>query len=108
MLFHVGSLWRINEAGWLSKLQRISSVSGGSITAGVLGMNWHAWASMPAVSATRFRREVVDPIRRLAERTIDEGSIIGGILLPGTAVADRVIAAYRRHVFGDATLQILA
>jgi NTE family protein len=40
MLFHVGCLWRLNEMGMLPKLDRISSVSGGSITAGVLGSNW--------------------------------------------------------------------
>ena len=36
MVFHVGALWRLNEVGLLSKLKRISSVSGGSITAGAL------------------------------------------------------------------------
>jgi NTE family protein len=40
MVFHAGALWRLNELGLLKKLKRISSVSGGSITAGVLGMNW--------------------------------------------------------------------
>ena len=40
MLFHVGVLWRLNDLGYLQKLDRISSVSGGSIIAGVLGMNW--------------------------------------------------------------------
>ena len=40
MLFHTGVLWRLNEIGWLPKLNRISSVSGGSITAGVLALNW--------------------------------------------------------------------
>jgi predicted acylesterase/phospholipase RssA len=40
MLFHLGSLWRLNERGYLPKLNRISSVSGGSITAGVLGFKW--------------------------------------------------------------------
>ena len=32
MLYHVGSLWRINELGLLPRLDCISSVSGGSIT----------------------------------------------------------------------------
>lgn len=40
MLFHVGVLWRLNELGYLPKLDRISSVSGGSITSGVLGLSW--------------------------------------------------------------------
>lgn len=40
MVFHLGALWRLNEAGLLRKLNRISSVSGGSITAGMLGLQW--------------------------------------------------------------------
>jgi NTE family protein len=31
MLFHLGALWRLNELGYLAKLARVSSVSGGSI-----------------------------------------------------------------------------
>ena len=31
MLFHLGVLWRLNDAGMLPELDRISSVSGGSI-----------------------------------------------------------------------------
>ena len=41
MLFHIGTLWRLNDFGYLPKLDRVSSVSGGSITAGVLGLNWN-------------------------------------------------------------------
>src|SRR5256885_13934467 len=41
MLFHLGAVWRINELGLLPRLARISSVSTGSIVAGVLGLKWH-------------------------------------------------------------------
>ena len=37
-LFHLGSLWRLNELGWLKRLAEITSVSGGSITAAYLGL----------------------------------------------------------------------
>lgn len=40
MVFHFGMLWRLNEFGLLPKLDRISSVSGSSITAAVLGLGW--------------------------------------------------------------------
>src|SRR5450759_332486 len=36
MLFHAGALLRLNELGVLSRVARISSVSGGSIAAGYL------------------------------------------------------------------------
>jgi hypothetical protein len=40
MLFHLGTLRRLNETGWLRRLTHVSSVSGGSITAARLGMVW--------------------------------------------------------------------
>src|SRR5258708_21713934 len=42
MVFHIGALIRLNEVGLLRKIKRISSVSGGSITAGQLGTEWEA------------------------------------------------------------------
>jgi NTE family protein len=107
MVFHVGVLWRLNEAGYLRRLARVSSVSGGSITAGVLGLKWDRLAFDAAGVARAFGAEVVDPLRGLAGRTIDAGAILGGVLLPGVTVAGRVESAYRKHLFGDATLQAL-
>src|SRR3954451_11457744 len=40
MLFHTGVLWRLNDAGLLPQLKRVSSVSGGSIVAARLGLQW--------------------------------------------------------------------
>jgi NTE family protein len=106
MLFHVGALWRLNELGYLGRLERVSSVSGGSITAGALAARWAALGFDDQGVATNLRQELVEPVRGLAGRTIDAKSILGGVLLPGT-VSNRVAAAYRRHLFGDATLQAL-
>src|SRR3954465_9247483 len=78
MIFHLGALIRLNELGLLSKLNRISSVSGGSITAAQLGLRWRTLQFTNKV-ATNLTELVVDPIRSLAERTIDADSIIGGI-----------------------------
>jgi NTE family protein len=107
MVFHLGPIIRLNEVGLLKKLNRVSSVSGGSITAGRLGLQWRNLQFDNNGVAKNLREVVVDPIRALAERTIDADSILGGILVPGVSISDKIVKAYRSHIFGDATLQDL-
>jgi NTE family protein len=106
MLFHAGALRRLNVLGQLAKLDRISSVSGGSITAATLGLNWSRLRFEGGV-ARDFDAQVVAPVRRLAAQTIDGGSVLGGILNPKGSIADQIADAYREHLFGAATLQAL-
>jgi NTE family protein len=112
MLFHLGSLWRLNELGYLRRLTRVSSVSGGSITAAVLGQRWgrlEFTESGPQGHpvAANLTAEVVAPIRALASSTLDVPAVLTGMLLPGATISSRLAAAYRRHLFGAATLQDL-
>src|SRR6516164_7505609 len=109
MLFHLGCIWRLNEANLLGTLQRVSSVSGGSITAGVLGMNWRALGlsnQTPSVTAGKLEELVVAPIRQIASTTIDEGAVMGGIFLPGS-ISDHVADHYDSLLFHGKTLQDL-
>jgi len=68
MLFHLGALWRLNEIGYLPNLARISSVSGGSITAWVLGLKWSRLAFDAQGVSGVFDAEVVQLIRALASK----------------------------------------
>src|SRR5437763_16953031 len=63
MLFHAGALWRLNELGWLPKLTTVSSVSGGSIAAGVLAHAWQRLYFGDDGVAENFGKEVVQPLR---------------------------------------------
>jgi NTE family protein len=68
MVFHTGVLWRLYEAGLLAKVDRISSVSGGSIIAGVLALAWKTLSFDPKRTPSDFVPQVVEPIRRMAIR----------------------------------------
>src|SRR6266702_7563816 len=106
MLFHAGCLWRLNQLGLIATLKRISSVSGGSITAAILGMNWQAFEFISGKESTKFQALFVDPIREIADTTIDEGAILGGVFLPGS-ISDHVSSKYDELIFHGKTLQDL-
>src|ERR1700709_2748366 len=104
MMFHVGALVRLNEVGLLGKLTRISSVSGGSITAAFLGLLWDRlqFNNGKAADLGPF----VDGMRAMATTTVDVGAVIGSVFLPGT-ISDRVAQAYDDVVFKGAKLRDL-
>src|SRR5439155_19681952 len=89
MLFHAGALWRLNELGWLQALDRISSVSGGSIVASLLGLKWRVLGFDAKGIAQRFGEEIVGPLRALASSTIDVPAVALGIPWPGS-INDRL------------------
>ena len=105
MLFHLGSMWRLNEIGYLRQLKRISSVSGGSITAGALALAWNRLQFDATGAATNFG-DVVRTIRKVGSTTIDVTSVLKGIFLPGS-ISDQVIARLDELVCHGATLQDL-
>lgn len=105
MLFHTGVLWRMYDTGVLRKLQRISSVSGGSIISALLGLKWQR-VTGAGIPSDAFAREIVKPIRDLARVNIDATAIGKGTLLPGT-ISEFVANSYASHLYGDATLQDL-
>ncbi|HEX8464468.1 MAG TPA: patatin-like phospholipase family protein, partial [Abditibacterium sp.] len=108
MLFHLGALWRLNELGLLPKISRVSSVSGGSIIAGLLGLRWNELDLHASGRATPadWNHLMVAPIRALSSHTLDVGSTLGGVLGPGQ-VGDWIAGAYNKHLFDGATLQDL-
>jgi NTE family protein len=106
MMFHAGVLWRLVDSGYLCKVDRISSVSGGSITAAALAQAWDEVAADQPGAAERYVAHVVGPTRELASHTIDISSVLEGAL-PWRSIGDAVAAAYREHLYDERTLQAL-
>jgi NTE family protein len=106
MLFHLGALWRLNELGYLRKLDRVSSVSGGSIAAGVLANRWDDLRFDAAGVATNFAETVGRDIHKVAGKTIDIWAVLKGPLWLGS-VGNRVAHAYQRQLFGKKQLKEL-
>jgi NTE family protein len=104
MLFHAGALWRLNELGWLPKLTTVSSVSGGSIAAGVLAHAWQRlWFGDDGV-AENFGKEVVQPLRKLARTTLDIPVTLKALVIPWRSAGEELARRYTQHLFGDCCL----
>jgi NTE family protein len=110
MLYHAGALIRLNELGLLGQLSRVSSVSGGSITAGMLALAWQklTWTDEGVrIEPASLDAEVIRPLRQLAKHTVDVSAIGWGSLNPFRSISDEVVSAYNKHLFDGASLQDL-
>jgi NTE family protein len=96
-LFGLGSLWRLNELGWLGSLSRVTSVSGGSLTAGVLAARWSELEFDAAGHAVNFPQVVAAPLREFCARTLDWKAILCG-LIPFVSAAGVARYAYERRL----------
>lgn len=107
-LFHLGSLWRLNELGLIERLRNIASVSGGSITAAYLGLQWTTLDFDNGI-AKNFEEEIVAPLRRFCSTTVDVWAIAKILPRPWSwrRAGNTLEAAYRRKLYGKATLQDL-
>lgn len=99
MLFHAGAIIRLYETGLLQQVTRLSSVSGGSITAAKLALEWLRLSDRAALMS-----RVIEPLRGMADTSIDVSSVLAGTFWSGN-VGAHIAGAYAQHLFGDATLQ---
>jgi NTE family protein len=102
-LFHCGALMRLNELGLLTRIVRFSSVSGGSITSGMLAGAWPRLKVKDGV-ISNLDAEVVAPLRLFCQRSLDTAAVGWGAILPGVSIGDVLADAYD-DLFKGLTLQ---
>jgi NTE family protein len=95
-LFHVGTFRRLTELRILTRLGRISSISGGSITAGRIADVWDDLKATPTVD--NYEALVGQPLRDFCRRSIDARAGIEGLLSPWTSAGAEIEKEYIAHV----------
>lgn len=105
-LFHIGSLLRLNELGLLVTLARISSVSGGAITAGRLAIAWRRLVFVDG-RATNLDTELVAPLRRFCGQHVDKQAIALGTLAPLRTIGDALSDIYDDELLEGTKIQDL-
>lgn len=103
-LFGLGSLWRLNDAGLLGKLDRLTSVSGGSILMGILAHRWRQ-LQFDNGRASNFAQVLAEPVRTFCAKTIDIGAGLAGLLVPFKTAGDFLADRYEKDLFGAAMIK---
>lgn len=100
-LFHAGVVLRLNELGVLPRIDRVSSVSGGSITAGILAKGWASLdfdAATGRASAESIHAHFLGPLLDATSRTLDVRAGFAGFL-PFTSAGNRLAKLYDKYIF---------
>lgn len=105
-LYHLGSLWRLNELGLLRRLNIITSVSGGSIISGALAACWHdldfqeqTLSNGAKISvAKNFQDKLAKPIFEFCALNLDVTSFLKGVFSPSKSRADELADAYDKYL----------
>lgn len=108
-LFHAGGIVRLNELGLLGRIDRISTVSGGSIMAAFLALAWKHFdidRDTGKVKAQSLKTHFIDNVRAATARTIDVRVPLDGVL-PFTSAGNRLAELYNRLFFDGAPLRDL-
>jgi NTE family protein len=106
MLFHAGAIFRMNELGLLRKLDRVSSVSGGSMTAAALAVAYPKLKYDDKDRVTNLTETFLQPILDQANDSIDVGSAFAG-LNPFSSAAAEAARSYDQNLTHGALLSDL-
>jgi hypothetical protein len=106
MLFTAGVLWRLNDAGYLPRLDHVASNSAAAVSAALLALGWDRLEFDSDGRGRGFREIVMSPLHGLASRTLDT-KVAWSSLVQRHSGSEELAHEYKRQLFGDATLQTL-
>lgn len=106
-LYHCGALIRLNELGYLKKLDRIASVSGGSITSARLAARWSHLQFDENDVAKNLSKEVIEPLKEFCRQTLDVRVISLGLIPFTKSGTERLVDAYNDQLLDGMTLDQL-
>jgi NTE family protein len=115
-LYHLGALRRFNDAGLLSRVTAISSVSGGSITNGLLATRWRKLTPDASGRFTNFKELVEEPMREFCGRNLRNHPLLFGRFNPlkwkdlatrDYSVTNLLVERYDEDLLGRATMSLL-
>jgi NTE family protein len=112
-IFHLGAVRWLNEIGWLPRLKRISSVSGGSILAGHLAYRFRAgWPSAP-LTLGEWQELIEKPFRRFVGHDIRTLPALCRLVyrlpcLSSLAPAEMLGKEYVKHLLEGNDLELVA
>lgn len=108
-LFELGSLWRLNELGYLPKINCITSVSGGSIAAAVLAQHWKGLSfDSKTHVATNFKTVIADCLQQFCSKGLDIQGTVSGLFSFRETVADKISKLYDKRLFHGLKVTALA
>ncbi|MEM1276155.1 MAG: patatin-like phospholipase family protein [Pseudomonadota bacterium] len=105
-LFHAGVVIRLNEWGLLPKIDRISSVSGGSITAGILATAWSKLVFNDDGIATNLKEHFTDRVIEATKLNIDVKTGFAGFV-PFVSAGNFLAGTYDKRIFNHMLLRDL-
>lgn len=105
MLFHAGSLARLNDEGLLARTDMISSVSGGSVASGLLAYIWPKLRFEGDV-AVNFREEYLARIVAFSQVLADVPSIMKGLLNPFSSAASEAAKVFETKLLENSRLSL--
>lgn len=102
-LFGLGSLWRLNDLGWLPHVHNLTGVSGGALSVAALAVSWKDLEFRDG-HATNFEDRVARPLDAFSRQGLTLPFLARALANPLQSANDALADYYAHWLYGDVTL----